>query len=224
MKNDRKNRKASSGKPLSSMIKRAENFTMIELITVITIILILVSILLPALKNSIKKAQGITCTSNLKTLTMTMFSYQADWGGKYPNRALGNGNGNPSWTTSWLQDFKVRIPSQNGISEIFRCPLHPKYEKTSACWYKYNTTYNWYNGISARMKSPSSVIAFIDGEGDTTNGLLVNFDNSTSNRYAGNFHSPTAANTGYMDGHVGLEYRCTFVNENRISITGGYRD
>lgn len=216
------NGKIPLGKPSFPRILEGNKFTMIELITVISIIAVLVTLLLPALNNARRKAQGATCTSNLKTLTMTMFSYQADWGGKYPNSALGNGKGNPAGTTSWLEDFQTRIPSQNGIGEVFRCPLHPQYKSINACWYKYTTKYRWYNGSSTIMKNPSSIIAFIDGEGDTTLPRLVNFDSGSINGYAGNFHSPTAANTGYMDGHVGLERRCSFINENKVFILGGY--
>lgn len=56
-----------------------KNFTLIELLIVVSIIAILAGLLLPALKSAREKANGIACLSNLKQRILAEINYQNDY-------------------------------------------------------------------------------------------------------------------------------------------------
>ncbi len=61
-------------------------FTLIELLVVLAIVAILASLLLPALNNARMKAKELSCLSNLKQTSMSMFLYGGDYNEILPYR------------------------------------------------------------------------------------------------------------------------------------------
>jgi len=112
-------------------------FTLIELLVVIAIIALLASLLLPAIAKSKSKAEGITCGSNLKQLSLAWFLYTDDngdllvnnhgvpetlathqtWANNVEDWLDGDGNTN----LIYLTDSKLG-PYANRSTKIYKCP------------------------------------------------------------------------------------------------------
>ena len=81
--------------------RRLRGFTLIELLVVIAIIAILAAMLLPALAAAKKKAQGISCLSNYKQLTLAWVMYSNDNSENLPLNGDRNATA-PQPTPSWV--------------------------------------------------------------------------------------------------------------------------
>ena len=97
-------------------MRRHRGFTLVEMLVVIGIIVLLVSILLPALVRAREQARKATCLSNLRQLTQAYLSFAAAHDGELPLNSYGNNPANLNvYTPTAAQN--VPNPSTNWVAE-----------------------------------------------------------------------------------------------------------
>lgn len=118
-------------------------FTLIELLVVISIIAVLMSIMLPALKKVREQGKAIVCSSRQKDIGVALNLYSQDWHGQLPTA---NWDQTPGSKYTRLP-YKLRpyyfgsteVPNDEVWAyELFRCPTQPL-ELNAVGSYGYNT-------------------------------------------------------------------------------------
>lgn len=158
--------------------KNEINFTLLELLIVCAIIMLLASILLPALKKAHQTAKEIQCKNNLRQMSTGANMYTGDYSGwiipsfiPAPTWSSGIWFNQLSGRYSSLCDYQIKYP------EIFTCPsedtgfghyndglfLYTHYATNLwFCGKDDTSNYVWHN--SSSVIRPSEVVIFIDSD------------------------------------------------------------
>lgn len=172
-------------------------FTLIELLVVISIIALLIAILLPALSKARESADIMLCTTNVRSFSQAMFTYQADASTLPRGAQAWEGAANRYGGHNWYQTL-MGTGEQGAISsgymgdnvkiEVQRCPItmkllpgfvtndsgHSDTEQNRVYTYKYNEKLGGlresiYNGSTTQDLKPYST----DDVKDTSSTVLL---------------------------------------------------
>ncbi len=113
------NKQTKEARIMKAGKKRIEAFTLIELLVVIAIIVILASMLLPALNNAREVAKKISCLNNLKQISMATVLYADGYNGNLPVPYYRGTNGDKAFDT-FLRNVS---PTEKGISVPGKMPV-----------------------------------------------------------------------------------------------------
>lgn len=199
-------------------------FTLVELLIVISIIMILTSILLPALSKAKETGKRISCAGNMKQIYLTFRMYSNDYNGWYPGYRDDNGFFWPQkLTILYFDKYLDPMPYGRQIASIFKCPsdtmvwkgIYTSYWNLSNSCTSYGvnacgstrTDLFWQWAVNSypyanRIDMLGTKIMIADGEYGNAVGIIYgpNADITSNSRVFFNHNMQT--NILFTDGHI----------------------
>lgn len=210
--------------------RRKRQFTLIEMLVTISIILILAGILLPAFNSARAQSQSTKCKSNLKNLATAWANYGGDYLGVFPPRLnwaytagnnngywyYGNGSLGPSWGETAAKNgtvpgvTTVEWSSPSNRAPVILCPsrdssFNASVTGPSTIPYGYNKKIGW---ITTDFTANSSKFYYTKIQFPAK---LVVFCDATTAEWDGTAanttntamrHGGARANIAFADGHI----------------------
>ncbi|MCC6581178.1 MAG: prepilin-type N-terminal cleavage/methylation domain-containing protein [Phycisphaeraceae bacterium] len=104
--------------------RRRWGFTLIELLVVISIIMLLIAILLPSLKNAREASRRTLCKTNLRSATQAMYQYAADFKNYFRVTVDTTRPAYHTWMheTMWRSNYLPNCEWNTENNNMFKCP------------------------------------------------------------------------------------------------------
>jgi len=108
--------------------RKRSGFTLIELLVVISIVVLLMALLLPALSRARKQARAVVCQSHLRQWGTLMATYLSESNGRFPGKPSredqNRRRGQWGWGWGWAHMWPSQGPQEyHDLKNIRRCPM-----------------------------------------------------------------------------------------------------
>jgi prepilin-type N-terminal cleavage/methylation domain-containing protein/prepilin-type processing-associated H-X9-DG protein len=171
-------------------------FTLIELLCVIVIIMIIVSMALPAYSNFRDKGDGVTCSSNLRQIAAALQAYVGQNDNTFPQIEP---NPNQPIYTPPQQGILNTLSPYGLTAGVVQCPADVRLPQFNY-YKKWGTSYMWQPYIDDELQSAPQLFTRRGQIGVPLGKIIVCFDVEQVHGIHSNFVSKK--NYLYADGHV----------------------
>lgn len=199
--------------------QRHRGFTLIELLVVIAIIVVLASLLLPALSRAMEHARRVKCISNLKQIALAAKTFTMDHEGRLPWHLFPSDGGTygGSAATAW-RNFSA-LSNELVMPQVLVCPSDRLTKQMAGTWqelmspaYQSNAV-SFFVGLDGYEQLPVAILAgdrnVTGGNSDTCGSVAdspgiraVEYRaNNSSVRWAAGVH-PSGGDMALADGSV----------------------
>jgi prepilin-type processing-associated H-X9-DG protein len=184
--------------------KRNSGMTLVEVLVIIAILAVIAALLLPALANSDRKAQRITCVNNLMQIGLAFRVWEGDHTNLYPMSISTNLGGTLEYVASGETFRHFQIMSNELVTpHILICPadVRPRAKDFGSTFG--NTNVSYFVGLDADDSKPENWLSGdrnIIGETKLGNGILEITTNELVS-WSPEMHNGVG-NVGMADGSV----------------------
>jgi prepilin-type N-terminal cleavage/methylation domain-containing protein/prepilin-type processing-associated H-X9-DG protein len=179
--------------PLVKVLRRWRGFTLIELLVVIAIIAILIGLLLPAVQKVREAAARMSCTNNIKQMSLATINMADTYStklpgsvGNYPTLAVPNGttNGANNNATGGLLLFLLPFIEQNNLyqSTLTTTPGDDNDNRNG----QYLTYSQWHGPVTTRYGGPGVAVKTYICPSDYTQVVGTSWDQQSHSSYGAN--------------------------------------
>ena len=204
-----------TGEQKMKFLQKRQNFTLMELLIVVSVISILAGLLLSALNSARAKAQSVSCRSNLRQLGIAFKTYSGDYR-RIPTVCVMPSKrseaektfGNPSYLPSIRELLEKQIA---GGGNVFRCPSDRGAAEDPIGLYTDEEDDDSVKNTGADYSVSDDASDFErEGSSYEFNGFMLRVNDRSRamlmhdyRPYHGTAGTPGAANYLFADGHVG---------------------